>query len=178
MPQPAPQHLPCLSRFRPGLLARAEARMGPQLRAHVEPADIVHETLLKAHRARDRFRGHNEHQLAAWLNSILTNSIRDAVRSLRVTAPPGERPTDGAASRRPDKRTCPVWTAILNEELRRLSKALVQLPANQRVVLELKFMQGCSLAEISNRTGRTKASVTGLLYRGTRLLRTLLADSG
>jgi RNA polymerase sigma-70 factor (ECF subfamily) len=173
-----PRHLPCLSAFRARLLARAQTRMGPQLRVQVDPADIVHETLLKAHRARSQFRGRNECQLEAWLNSILTNSIKNAVRSLRITASLSERLRASRVQRSSGEPCCPVRTALRNEELCRLSEAMAQIPRNQRFALELRFLEGCSLAEIRDRTGRTRASVTGLLQRGLRAIRARFRDAG
>jgi RNA polymerase sigma-70 factor (ECF subfamily) len=177
-PQRVKRHLPCLSGFHARLLARAQALMGPQLRVQLDPADIVHETLLKAYQALDQFRGDKDCQLAAWLDTILTNSIKNAIRSLRVMESYAERPQVGVRERVLTNGSCPVRAAIWNEDLRRLSKALAQLPQNQRAVLELRLMYDCSLAGIGNLTGRTRASVIGLLQRGLRKLRTLLTDSG
>jgi RNA polymerase sigma factor (sigma-70 family) len=151
--------------------------MGPRLKGQVDPADIVHETLLKAHRAREQFRGEDERQLTAWLESILRNSIKNAIRSLRVTISWGERAPVGVVDRKSTGRSCPVCAAIRNEQLHRISETLAQLPRNQRVVLELRLGHGCSLAEIVSNTGRTRASVVGLLQRGLRTLRALLADT-
>jgi RNA polymerase sigma-70 factor (ECF subfamily) len=64
------------------------------------------------------------------------------------------------------------------ERLLRLSAALAQLPDEQRVALELKHLQGCSVEVISQHLGRTKQAVGGLLYRGLKRLRELLNDSG
>jgi RNA polymerase sigma-70 factor (ECF subfamily) len=174
--QPEPPRLPCLSEFRAGLLARAYAQMGPQLRARVDPVDVVHETLLKALRARDQFRGRNARQLEAWLTVILTNSIRNAVRSVRFANSVSERLRAREVHRYSGEPCCPVRAAARKEELRRLLEAMAQLPGNQRIALELRFMEGCSLAVISDRTGRTRASVTGLLHRGLRAIRAQLHD--
>jgi RNA polymerase sigma-70 factor (ECF subfamily) len=174
--QPQPPGLPCLSEFRAGLLSRAYAQMGPQVRARVDPVDIVHETLLKALRAQDQFRGRNVRQLKAWLTVILRNSIRNAVRSVRLTASLSERLHAWEVHRYSGEPCCPVRAAAGKEELRRLIEAMEHLPGNQRFALELRFMDGCSLAEISDRTGRTRASVTGLLQRGLRAIRAQLCD--
>jgi RNA polymerase sigma-70 factor (ECF subfamily) len=64
-----------------------------------------------------------------------------------------------------------------NEELLRLATALAQLPDDQRAVLELKHLHGFTLAEICERTGLSKSSVVGLLFRGVKALRVLLDDS-
>jgi RNA polymerase sigma-70 factor (ECF subfamily) len=66
--------------------------------------------------------------------------------------------------------------AARNEELLRLAAAIRRLPEEQRTVVEMKHLQGMSLSEICERTGRTKVSVTGLLFRGTKALRVLLGE--
>ena len=59
----------------------------------------------------------------------------------------------------------------------RLATALAHLPDDQRAVLELNLLHGFRLAEISERTGFSKLSVVGHLFRGVKALRVLLGDS-
>ncbi len=68
---------------------------------------------------------------------------------------------------------------VRNEDLLRLADALTQLPAAQREAIILHHLQGASLTETAERLGRTDAAVAGLLHRGLRKLREVLAqDSG
>jgi RNA polymerase sigma-70 factor (ECF subfamily) len=182
----APPEVRSLARYREYLLALARAWFNPELRARLDPSDLVHETLLKAHRARDQFRGRTDREMAAWLRSILASTIANAGRAHfrrgRCPCPPPEQTRAGSAERPeellPDPGISPSQAAARNEELLRLAGALAQLPDEQRQVLELKHLWGCSLAEIAERTGRSRASVVGLLYRGMRKLRALLGAPG
>ena len=76
-----------------------------------------------------------------------------------------------------DGELSPPQFAERNEQLLRLADYLDKLPEYQRTVVEMKHLQDCSIAEICERTGRTKASVVGLLFRGMEALRGLFDES-
>jgi len=59
-------------------------------------------------------------------------------------------------------------------QMRELSEALAQLPADQREVLVLRHFAGLSPMEIATRMGRSEGSIHGLHHRGRRTLRTEL----
>src|SRR5207247_5197137 len=60
------------------LLARVQ--IGRRLRGKVDPADLVQETFLEAHRGFARFRGTTEAELTAWLRQILAGQLAQMVR--------------------------------------------------------------------------------------------------
>ncbi len=43
-------------------------------------SDVIHETILKAHKNREQFRGRTEAEYRAWLRRILANIIADAAQ--------------------------------------------------------------------------------------------------
>ena len=65
----------------------------------------------------------------------------------------------------------------LEKELRRFARALSRLRDDQRVVLELKHLEGLTLNEMCVRTGYSKQQVAGLLFQGLKALRVLLDES-
>src|SRR5262245_54303411 len=69
-----------LEEYRDYLRLLAGLQIDPRLRSRLDPSDMVQETLLKAHEKRGQFRGTTAAERAAWLRSILTNTLADAVR--------------------------------------------------------------------------------------------------
>src|SRR6516165_4683045 len=60
------------------LLARVF--VGRRQRRGVSASDLVQQTMLKAWKHQDQFRGETEEQWRAWLRQILAHSIADAFR--------------------------------------------------------------------------------------------------
>ncbi len=76
-----------LERFSAYLLVQAQMLfvhydLGARVRSKMDPADLVQQTLLEAHRDRGQFRGGSEAELRAWLRQVLLRNFRNAVRDL------------------------------------------------------------------------------------------------
>src|SRR5690349_4176955 len=69
-----------LEDYREYLRMLARLQLEPRLRGKLDPSDIVQEALLKAHEKREQFRGKSEEERAAWLRSILANTLIDVAR--------------------------------------------------------------------------------------------------
>jgi RNA polymerase sigma-70 factor (ECF subfamily) len=177
---------PRLERFREYLRLLARVHIGPPLQAKLDPSDIVQQTLLEAHRNRNQFRGTTEAEMAGWLRQMLACTLADAIRALgRAKRDVGrERSLEEAidqSSKRIDawlaaEQSSPSQRATRHEESLQLADALAKLPEAQRNAITLRYCQGQSLAEISQLLGRTPAAVSGLLRRGSKQLRDLLAE--
>src|SRR5438093_57726 len=113
--------------------------------------------------------------MAAWLRGMLAYTLAAAIRALgrgkRDVA--RERSLEQAlelSSQRIDAwlvsgQSSPSQRLQRHEQAVRLAESLAKLPEAQREALTLRYCQGCSLGEISQRLGRTPAAVSGLLTR-------------
>ena len=158
----------------------AEAQLGDRLRGKVDPGDLVQQTLLKACEHWDSYRGKLDRELRGWLRAILANVIIDHVR--KFVGPDGadrEKSLEGDLERSSlrlervlqDDGSSPSVRASRNERLLLLADALSRLPADQRLVIELRHLQGESLERIAAAIGRSLPAVAGLLRRGLQALR-------
>jgi RNA polymerase sigma-70 factor (ECF subfamily) len=186
MAQPSPLSGGSLTRYREYLLLLARVHIGPRLRGALDPEEVVQAALVKAAEGLDQFHGDTEQERLAWLRAILANCLAEAVGVLDRR--------DGNADRTPEATLEESSLRIIrwlangplsscdfaarDGQLMALAAALAKLPDDQRTVLELKHLRGCSLAEICGQTDRSKASVVGLLFRGMKRLRDSLDDQG
>jgi RNA polymerase sigma-70 factor (ECF subfamily) len=174
-----------LERFRKYLRLLAQLQLDPRLRSKLDPSDIVQQSLLEAHQARDRFPSDPADQ-AAWLRKILAHNLANAVRDLGRAKRDvrRERSLEAAieeSSARLDawlvaEQLSPSGHAEKNEQLLRLADALDELPPDQRGAVVLHHLQGQSLSELAGHFGRSPAAVAGLLHRGLRKLQELLRE--
>jgi RNA polymerase sigma-70 factor, ECF subfamily len=172
-----------LEKYRPYLVLLAQMNLGQGLQGKLDASDIVQQTLLEAHRKRAQFRGHGEAELAAWLRQMLTYAIAELHRDFKRAKRDIARERALAASL--DGSSCQLEAlaaqhssaserAVRHENILRLAAALLKLPEDQRKAVELKHLQGLSVAEIAGLLERSETAVGGLLRRGMTRLRDLL----
>lgn len=177
---------PSLAEYREYLLVLARAGLAARLRAKLDPSDIVQETLLAAQRELHGFRGSAPAELAAWLRRILARRLVDAQREYgRAKRDVGREQSLEAALDETSLRlgglleadqSSPSQQAVRHEQAVQVAAALAQLPASQRTALWLRHWQGRSLDQIAEEMQCTPAAAAGLIKRGLRRLRSLLAQ--
>jgi len=179
---------PSLDHYREYLLLLAGMQLGQRLRGKLDASDLVQETLLEAHEQWERFRGRSEAERAAWLRQILAHNLADAVRHYSAAARDVGLERSLEQSLEDSSARIEVWIGGVGtapqeqvergELLLRLAEALPRLPEDQRQAVDLKHRQGRSVADICRQTGRSEAAVAGLLRRGLKRLRELMAEGG
>lgn len=165
------------------LLARMQLEV--RLQGKIDLSGVVQQTLLEAHQASEQLVALGEAERAAWLRRALAHNLADALRKLRTNRRnvARERSLEDALAQ--SAARLGTWLAVeqstasqqvvRQEEALRLAQALAQLPAKQRQAVELRHLQGLSLAETAAKLECTKAAVVGLLHRGVQALRKQLS---
>src|SRR5260370_41088225 len=130
-----------LERFREYLLLLARLQLDPRWQAKLDPSDIVQQTLLQAHEARDQFRGQTAAERAAWLRQILARVLANAVRDLSRAKRDAGRERSLEATLSASSSRLEAWLAAdqsppsesveRHEPLLLLAAALAQFPQDQ-----------------------------------------------
>jgi len=161
-------------RFRPLLMRWAHGRLPPYAREGVmETEDLVHNSLVRALNALERFEPRHEGAFFAYLRAILLNQIRDRIR--RVRRQPARDPLDGSIA---DQSPSPLERAIGSEQLDRYDRALSLLPERQRhgvmlrIELDYSYHQVASALELPS-PNAARLMVTRALVRMARLMHDL-----
>jgi len=142
-----------------------------------DAADAAQDVFLKAFRSLGGFRGGSS--FYTWLYAIAVNTCISRRRSqtarkqhLHVPLPGG---ADDGRDDPPDPDPQPPDVARSREESARVEEAVANLPAEFRVVVVLKDIEGCSYAEIARMLGCTQGTVKSRLFRARERLREALA---
>src|SRR5688572_12153964 len=172
--------------YRSLLYLLARSHIGARHRARLDPSDIVQQTLFDAHQKQGQFRGSTDAERLGWLKQILANNLADAVRGLARAKRDvsRERPLEHDVSDSFTRvegwlaavQSSPSQQAVRSEELLSLADALTSLPLPQREAIVLHHLQGVPLAEVGKQLDKSPAAVAGLLHRGLKRLRQLMAS--
>ncbi len=175
-----------LGRYR-NFLKQQAGNIAPKFNGRIESSDIVQQTLLEAHQKLEQFRGTTEAEMAKWLSQMLANNFVDAIRSLHrqkrdinrevhVDQFAGRSSIRGVADWLPGQHSSPSLNFHRAEQAMKLTEAISQLPEMQQKVIVLHHLRGMSLADVARQVNRSQSAVAGLLYRGLKALRKLMAN--
>jgi RNA polymerase sigma-70 factor (ECF subfamily) len=176
---------PSLEEYREYLKVLARVQLHPRMQGQLDASDIVQQTLLQAHQKHDQFRGSTDRELRGWLRSILARKLVDAARVHRRRQGDAIRSLESSLDQSSarlevlliSEQSSPSQRAMKAEQLATLAASLPRLPDDQRTALELRYLGSLSVAAVAEHMGRDAVSVTGLLYRGTRALRSMMNET-
>lgn len=174
-----------LERYRTYLTLLARVQIGRRLRGKADPADLVQDAFLEAHRYFDRFQGRTEPVLLAWLRQILASQTARLVRRYGGTQARDvelertvERELDSSSDLLDrglvDRGESPSGAAAMREQAVLLADALDRLPPDYREVIILRQLEGLAFDEVAGRMGRSVDAVQKLWVRGLDQLRRLV----
>lgn len=164
-------------------------RLAPQVRAQIrgkisDPAtaeDLVQQTFMKAHGARERFAAPSgsdpDRAVAVWYGAIARNAtidhLRRVYRERAVKLDTGEATLELLESLR-DTAPSSEDRAIEREQqtslTARIKAALASLPTSQREVVTMHKLQGRPMAEIAEELGVREGTLRVRAHRGYKAL--------
>lgn len=154
-----------LERLRPRLVLWCASRMGPGLRAKVQPEDIAQEVLLALHTALPTFDpSGGEGAFLRWVFKIAEFRICDLVDHhgalKRKTVPP-----------RSFAQTSASQLVARNEAVTHLLKAMDAMPEDYRTVIQLRRLEERSFEEVAEIMERSTGATHTLYWRALEALR-------
>jgi RNA polymerase sigma-70 factor (ECF subfamily) len=134
--------------------------------------DVVQEAFLRAYRGLRGFKG--EAKFSSWLYRITLNLCRDWIRRER-RAPVVQPPEGVDAVELADSQAAPaesVEELVARREMSRaVSRAMAELPEEQRTAILLKEYHGLTFQEIADQLNCPLSTVKTRLYQGLSVLR-------
>ncbi len=167
---------------RPYLLAMASKAIPAALRSKFDPADLVQETALFAHRDFGQFAGSSRQELWSWLRKILLNNAArlrrqyQETRKRQVSRDAGARFDRDMSRVRANESLSPGARLIWLEQQQRLDRCLTRLPSDTKTVIELRNHQRLPFAEIGRRMQRSEDAARKLWSRAIERLRRELGE--
>lgn len=126
-----------------------------------EDEDAVSEVFLRAWRGLATYRDTGV-PFAAWLYGIARHVATDVLRAAGRTEPRAELP---------DREVEPMIAEMLT-----LHDAIDRLPAEQRQVIELKYLVGLTNAEVAEAMGTSSGAVNAKQWRAIKVLAEILEE--
>lgn len=158
------------------------ARLAPRLHrffrrsfsAEATADDLLQQTFLKLHRARDTYRP--DLKVAPWAFAIAARVRLDEFRRRKRLAEDGD---EEALARADEERAsdAPATGALDADAAEAVRRAVDALPESQRVVIHLNRFEDMTFAEIARVLGTTEGAVKLRAFRAYATLREALAPT-
>ncbi len=175
-----------LVRHRDRLRRMVAVRLDPRLAARVDPSDVVQDTLAEADRRLGEYLRERPLPFYPWLRQLAgerlgaeyRRHVRAARRSVGREEPPAPLPEGSVlelADRLLDRGPGPSEAARRAERRDRVRRALDGLPAPEREVLALRYLEELSAREVGAVLGVGEEAAKKRALRALRRLHDLLA---
>jgi len=167
------------------LLLIANRELGQSIQAKIGASDLVQETFLQATQIFDRFEGTSRRELASWLGQILEHKLAQANRRILGTEKRDanrEQPLPLASEFLLDARLprnpTPSEAVASQEEREVLRLALLQLPAEYQLAIEMRGLKQQSFDELGKALNRSPDAARMIWARAIVRLRQELKNYG
>ncbi len=161
-------------------------RLDQATRRYFEPEDVLQDTYISAFKSVGSCRFEGPDAFFSWLLTIAVNRLRDLQRRLRRQKRDVHREVHGVSGRQTSlleltrlhttAATTPSRHVQRDEVVAAVVSSLARLTDDQRAVVQLRFLEGRSVAEIADTLGKTEAAIHMLCHRGLKMLDTLMVS--
>ena len=165
----------------PAVRTYVATQLPPRWQAVLSADDVMQQTYIDAFLDVSQFDPEGSGTFAAWLTTLAKRNMVDAIRMLEADKRGAgrrqvlDRTTDGSIwqlwSQLAQSRSTPSRHAARNEARQFLERAIADLPAAYRTVVEMYDLQGHPVADVAAALDRTPGAVFMLRSRAHRLLR-------
>jgi RNA polymerase sigma-70 factor (ECF subfamily) len=157
-------------RYRERLLSVIYLRMGLELRARMDPEDVLQEVAIEAIHSWPTIE--DPRHVGAWLVVLARRKIARILRDQIGVAARDPRRERSIKTDLPiaDRRSGPVTVADRSDRLAQLENALTRLSDDHREVILLSRIEGMPAKDVGERMGRSENAVYLLLGRALKSL--------
>jgi RNA polymerase sigma-70 factor (ECF subfamily) len=146
------------------------------LRDRETAENLTQDCFVRAYQAWGRFRGASS--AATWFLQIAANLVRDHESSSRLKfwrrSLHSDTDVGEIGNSIPDRQQSPEAAALVQEQVQAIWAAAAELPARQRTVFLLRFVEDMDLLEIAEVTGMKEGTVKVHLFRALHTVRARL----
>src|SRR4051812_42462998 len=135
--------------------------------------NLTQDCFVRAYQARDQFR--RASRVATWFMQIAANLVRDHESNSRLKFWRRNLQCDADVAELgraiPDRQQSPEARALVQEQVQAIWSAAAKLPARQRTVFLLRFVEDMDLLDIAEVTGMKEGTVKAHLFRALQSVR-------
>lgn len=161
----------------PALKRSLEERLSPQLRKKINTDDLVQETFLRAIKSPEDMMFESDQMLLTWLRQIATRIAVSAIRVNNSDPTAFSVENSRLASELFNSNDLTPSELARNEENRQiLALCIGKLSEQHREILELRYFDKLSFADIAIRLDSTETAARGLHRNAIHAIRRALGD--